>query len=510
MAKKLLFLELIFLVSLFIIIGCAPASPEKEFSNEGDLALAGQATALGCTTRTVQSCRETSDGVKIVTSVGTRVLVDICSLNKALNYSCVSARSYQQCSYQCGESERCQVGQCVSLCGNGIVDSGETCNTCPVDVSEPEVCDNVDNDCDNIRDGIMACNTTENCGSFGNACAEGYLCREGIREGICSGNCTSESILVTLNEGQTLSTVKPMLTATDLPGLLRGSIVENNLGFSDTQQQLSFTSQNSGFINNNPFFMAVGFTIVEQIAKYNLSFNLSWSSRANLSDFRDNRLQLLGREYVVTRAAHPVTAPELGIILRLMSGEMRDTLLEGETRTYVANGRAYNTTLTFIDADECKFMVNGERTNKLKVGDSYVLSDRTEIGLSDMLYQNYTSGIHSCTFFLGAQRIELRDDQITDEIGTFVFKDGSEDVDGTTVIIKGTSTEERFTIDSIEVEMGEGVYYFVGLRQLLSDAIREAYREREVLFTNNWDMRFNEYNNATNSGVVEIGKICPR
>ncbi|MAF99314.1 MAG: hypothetical protein CMH61_01760 [Nanoarchaeota archaeon] len=50
-------------------------------------------------------------------------------------------------SDRCEAGEECREAQCVSLCGNGAVDEGETCSSCPADVScgEGQECQN--NEC---------------------------------------------------------------------------------------------------------------------------------------------------------------------------------------------------------------------------------------------------------------------------------------------------------------------------------------------------------------------------
>ncbi len=206
--KKLLILGLL-LAGLLVVYGCIPPAGE-----EGSEALAGQAISLGCTTtsRNVQSCREISGGIEvtILYSGKTRTInyMDRCSTmgTKAYDYSCITSNSYQQCGFRCESGEQCRAGQCVSLCGNGQIDSGENCGTCTADVvcavgqvcqegvcatacvPSVEICDGIDNDCngtidEGIRDAenniVPSCNTDENCGSFGNACAAGQTCQNG-------------------------------------------------------------------------------------------------------------------------------------------------------------------------------------------------------------------------------------------------------------------------------------------------------------------------------------------
>ena len=232
-----------------------------------------------------------------------------------------------------------------------------------------------------------------------------------------------------------------------------------------------------------------------QIARYKMEFSSTAQSDVTdsvgsadttgtyLDDFENTNLDIMGKAYTVVLARRPDTVPDQSIRLILMAGSTRDTLLEGESKTYTVGDKTYDVSLTYIDDDEAKFSVNGEATNKLKVGETYVLKDKSEVGVSEVLYQNYAGGIHSATFFVGASKMELRDDQITDAIG-------SEDIDGSTVIITGTDNNATFTVSTIEVNMTAEDDYFLGAGEKLSDVIAKSGEEKEILFGQNWDVEY--------------------
>jgi hypothetical protein len=209
-----------------------------------------------------------------------------------------------------------------------------------------------------------------------------------------------------------------------------------------------------------------------------------------LDDFKNTELTILGKPYTVVLARRPDTVADQSIKLTLMAGAAHDTVLEGETKSYTVGEKSYEVTLAFVDDDEAKFIVNGESTNKLKVGDTFVLKDKSEVGVSEILYQSYAGGVHSATFFVGAQKMELRDDQVTDTTGAYNVKVGSEDIDGTTVIIAGTDNNSTFTISTIDINMTAQSDYFVGAGKKLSDAIVAEGDEKQLLFTNGWDIEY--------------------
>ncbi len=211
-----------------------------------------------------------------------------------------------------------------------------------------------------------------------------------------------------------------------------------------------------------------------------------------LDDFENTKLNFLGKEYTIVMARRSGSTAENSVKLVLMSGSTKDSLLEGEEKTYTVEGKEYKVKLTYTDASYAKFIINGETTDKMQVGETKKLSDGKEIGVSEVLYQGYAGGVHSATFFLGAGKLELKDDNV--EINTSdysVVMSGSEDVDGASVIIIGTDNNATFKINSIQIDMLAQDDYFVPPGSKLSDIIAAVGDEKEVLFTNNWDIQYN-------------------
>lgn len=77
-----------------------------------------------------------------------------------------------------------------------------------------------------------------------------------------------------------------------------------------------------------------------------------------------------------------------------------NTLLEGENKIYTLGNIPYSITLNYVDNNEAKFTVNNEPTSKLKVSESYILSDGGIITITDIVNQNYPGVINQATFSL--------------------------------------------------------------------------------------------------------------
>ncbi len=243
-----------------------------------------------------------------------------------------------------------------------------------------------------------------------------------------------------------------------------------------------------------------------QIARYKLEFTSTAQSDVtdstgtasttgtDLDDFKNTELSMMGQGYSVVLAERPSsgsTARQHGAKLTLMGGATRDTLLEGESKTYTIDGNTYDVTVTFTDADEAKFIVNGESTNKLQAGETHILSDKSEIGVSEVLYQAYAGGVHSATFFVGASKMILEDrDVSTAPSGEQKLKVGSEDIDGTLVTITGSDDNTTFTISTIEVNMTADDDYFVAADEKLSDVVAASGEEEEVLMNGAFDIEY--------------------
>ena len=242
-----------------------------------------------------------------------------------------------------------------------------------------------------------------------------------------------------------------------------------------------------------------------QIARYRLEFTTTAQSDVTdtagtadttgtfLDDFEDTTITMLGKPYTVVQARRISSGGDLnqnGVKLLLMSGATSDTMLEGESKTYQVGDKSYDVTLSFVDADEAKFTVNGESTNKLKDGDTYVLSDKSEVGVSEILYQDYAGGVHSTTFFLGARKLELRDDTITDGVQSHQLRVGAEDIEGGDVIIEGTDDNTTFRVSVISLNVSAQDDYFVAKDEKLSDVIVAAGDEKEMLFDGAFDVEY--------------------
>ncbi len=217
-----------------------------------------------------------------------------------------------------------------------------------------------------------------------------------------------------------------------------------------------------------------------------------------LTDYQDVDLPLFGKKYTIVTAKR-VTTSGSSVILTLMGGAQKDSLIEGNTKTYNIGGKDYEVTLNFVDSDEAQFVINGQQTRKMKDGDTDKLSDGTTVGVTDVLYQDYAGGIHSATFFVGAQKLELKDSNITDTSSSTNLKVDDDTIDDASVTIEGSDDNSNFKISRISVNMTADDNFFVPAGGKLS--ANPDLDEPQVLFTNNWDI---EYKGLSKEATEEI------
>ena len=251
-----------------------------------------------------------------------------------------------------------------------------------------------------------------------------------------------------------------------------------------------------------------------QFARYELNFltaaksDIDSSESYKLDDFEDKTLTFMGKTFNIVKARGDAAQK---VTLTLMSGSEKDTLLEGESKSYTVEGKEYDLNLLFTDSsNRAKFTVNGETTPLMDEGDTETLSDGTVLGLSEVLYQDYAGGVHQAEFFLGADKVELEDDVIhTNSSDTDDLKVNDEAIDGARVIIRGnmlsqatTTVDGELEIDSIMINMTSQDDYFVAPGEtLLGQAELE---EKDLVFSQNWDVRYEGLDPAVKTDEISV------
>ncbi|MFH2028495.1 MAG: S-layer protein [Nanoarchaeota archaeon] len=158
-----------------------------------------------------------------------------------------------------------------------------------------------------------------------------------------------------------------------------------------------------------------------------------------LSDFEGRTLVMLGKTVSIIKAEH---LAQDSVKLTLMTGAIRDRLEEGQTKTYDIDGKKYDITpilITDTEPFQVKFTINDETTKSLQETQVHNLNDGLEIGISEILANEAgDAGQDMVEFYLSADKIVLKDTNITDLTSSDNLEVDNIEVSGAEIIIEGT------------------------------------------------------------------------
>ena len=336
---------------------------------------------------------------------------------------------------------------------------------------------------------------------------------------------SSKKLEMTNNQGATAGneSIRDIMTSIDedeLNALADGSITTEK-GTAGYNQYINFedTAKTGGFVTfiENDEDVAADFLYFKsgiQIARYSAEFKTSLQSDVEdstgtktttgiyLGDMEDEKITMLGKDYNIVRARR-VSSTGSSVELTLMGGAVKDTLTEGETKTYTINGKEYEVTVTAITDTGTiysKFNINGESTRSLKDGDSAMLSDGTEIGIADII-PNEAGDVTAdlVEFYLGASKVYLKDTLISNTASSNALEYGSEKIDDAYVIITGTDDNSTFSIDTIQLNITADDDFFVAAGHKLTE-----YMEEPQAFLDVWDIRYDGLDPSVETETYKI------
>ncbi|HLC96024.1 MAG TPA: hypothetical protein VJH97_01770, partial [Candidatus Nanoarchaeia archaeon] len=323
---------------------------------------------------------------------------------------------------------------------------------------------------------------------------------------------------ITLQKQETFRNVTNSIGDDELDALADGE-VDNDKGIAPYHQYFNFIQEvkavdaaEKGYVyyvedDNDATADFLYFPSSSLILQYEIEFTKSLASdntttdtTSNLDDLENEKLTLIGEEFTIIKA-HSTAA---GVKLTLMSGPVLANMQEGETKTFTINGKEYEVTVPIITDTGtiyAKFVVNGESTDAMVVGDTEKLADGTYLGVKSIL-PNEAGDVSQdlVEFYLGASKLVLEDQQFTavGDGGTQQLEVDGESVNDVNVEIDASSSSgTEVKIDSILMNVTADDDFYVGAGEKLSEQMDEP----EALFTGNWDI---EYRGLTSANVDPI------
>ncbi len=308
-----------------------------------------------------------------------------------------------------------------------------------------------------------------------------------------------------LNEN--LTSVRTSVIAGDLNALADGSI-NNEYGTFDYKQTLNlprgrviFAKDTSNSANLHDDDVAADYLILPQGTegyRMKITFSPALKSDHNtggsgyLEDIRNKKIKLLGKEYNILKADHTAVN---SVSLTLMAGAISDIMSEGETKTYTLSGKEYEVTLDFVGSVETKFTVNGQVTDALEETETFRLSDGIEVGVVDILSQEFAGGTRKVEFNLGANKLVLADTNTASTTSGGTVTIGTEDSSNVKVDIKssgdgGVASGADVFISSIELYYKPSEDLYVGKGESASAIADAVEDEKGVFFLNGFDVKY--------------------
>ncbi len=300
----------------------------------------------------------------------------------------------------------------------------------------------------------------------------------------------------------------------ELPTLLADGTFSNTQGDYDYRQYMYFDANpakaNPGIMlsvvyaedtdtNKAADYLFIDGATSNTIARYSLEF--TESAKTDITDsagtasatgtflwnLEGKSIKFLGKDWSIVKARTDSTG-HADVDLTLMGGAQKDVMSEGDTKTYTLGGKEYEVTLDFVGSTTAKFTINGEPTDSLQEGTTQTLKDGTQIGIRDIISQEFAGGVRKTEFYLGADKVRFRDTLSGSgaAAGEQTLEVGSETMTGTTVkIVVGNSSSTSMTLTSIAVNVTADQDYYIPAGGKLSQKLR-----RPQALLNSWDIMY--------------------
>ncbi len=316
--------------------------------------------------------------------------------------------------------------------------------------------------------------------------------------------------LVNGNNVQTIRNVTTFIDESDLKNALLNDLVSNLKGDSQYNQYLYLlgrgtdTALDTGYViytEDNVDFTSdfLYFKVGKEIGRYLLEFvkplktdikddsgNIA-ATGLHLTDFENVDIKFFNKKYTIIKASRTSQVGN-NINLTLMSNAIKDTLLDGNTGSYDIAQKKYNITVNFVSSTQAQFVINQQNTPNLNKNQFHNITSDVFIYVYDILYQDFAGGIHSATFYIGKDKMDLSDSYLKDRASTHSLIVNNKLIDDAYVIIEGQDNNSSFNISRIHINMTADANFYIPVGERLSES--SNLTKPEVLLTNNWDISY--------------------
>ena len=197
-----------------------------------------------------------------------------------------------------------------------------------------------------------------------------------------------------------------MLTDEDLDVLadseLAGETYTQTIEFAETNGKVRYLEEGRDFNEDTPGWY------LEFDSGLIFTYRMELGAGVDLEDLKDEEFEMLGMTYTVDSVDDTTEGEE---VITLLGAAVQETLLEGETGTYMLDGKEYEVEVAYGYDGSARFVVNGESTDTLDLDDSYELDDGTRIRFVRELKQRGDEPSY-IEFHLGSDELELKDGNV--------------------------------------------------------------------------------------------------
>ncbi|MFP4656580.1 MAG: S-layer protein [Candidatus Woesearchaeota archaeon] len=192
---------------------------------------------------------------------------------------------------------------------------------------------------------------------------------EGETVGVSGDNVRIDKEFDRLGLGDSIEGVYDKLTDGELDILADGELADETftqtIEFAEDQGKVEYLSEGRDFNEDEPgWYMQFDEGLI-------FTNRMELDSGVALDDLEEEEFDILGRDYTVDEVD--------GEAITLLGSAQQDTIPDGESATYTLDGKEYEVEIAYGYDDNARFVVNGESTDTLELGESYTLEDGVDI-----------------------------------------------------------------------------------------------------------------------------------
>ncbi|MFH1473274.1 MAG: hypothetical protein ABIE55_00075 [Candidatus Aenigmatarchaeota archaeon] len=295
-----------------------------------------------------------------------------------------------------------------------------------------------------------------------------------------------------LTTWDTLASSKQVLTATDLPDVLESSNYIDQASVAvPYSQYLTFTNAaaNGQVVYETPSGgtapqLGLKITGNNIVYTYLLSFTKQISQTFTggiVANMVNSQLNILGKTWTITAAVAGTDT----LALTLLSGKNAQTVTTDESSTYDVDGSTYTVSLVAVGTiglnTAATLTVEGgglaaPETVQILSGGTKTLSDGTLMGVTSIFVTTKTGAIDSAVVFLGADKLELQDTNVTDGTAYLGVRVNGVTLNDVTVSMTGTASTTALTLDNIQIMWTPTLEQFIGVGTSLTDPASKGFK----------------------------------